>query len=80
MHLCYHCLEIYNNNLLYFIGDFVICKDCYNYHNNKLIPIIYNNEDKIVVLKSLQNISNFIDDANLLIHFSKSYKQKILYK
>ena len=80
MQLCYDCFKIYNDSNCHIIGNFVICNECYNYHNNKLIPIIYNNEDKIIIFKSLQNISNFIDDANLLIHFSKSYKQKILYK
>ena len=74
MQLCYDCFKIYNDSNCHIIGNFVICNECYNYYNDKLIPIIYNNEDKIIILKSLQNISSFIDDANLLIHFSKSYK------
>ena len=71
MLVCNGCKEICNDNICIYIGDFILCNNCYNYHNNKLIPIIYDNNDNIIYLKSLQYNLNLINEANLLINFSK---------
>lgn len=71
MILCNGCNIIHDDNSCRDIGTFIICDSCYNYHNKKLIPIIYDKNDNIIRLKSLYKHDNIIDHANLLIHFSK---------
>ena len=71
MILCNGCNMIYDDNICRDIGNFIICNFCYNFHNQKLIPIIYDKNDNIIRLNSLQNDKYFFDHANLLIHFSK---------
>ena len=71
MILCNGCKMIYDDNICRDIGNFIICNYCYNFHDKKLIPIIYDKNDNIIHLNSLQNDNNIFDHANLLIHFSK---------
>jgi hypothetical protein len=71
MILCQGCNKIYDDNICQVISKFVICCFCYNFHNQKLIPIIYDKNDNIIHLKSLQTEYNLLEHADLLIHFSK---------
>jgi hypothetical protein len=74
MLLCDNCLKINDDddNIITLDEHVSICYNCYKYINKKLVPIIYDKNDNIIQLKTLQNDNNFILHANLLIHFSKN--------
>ena len=73
MLLCNNCYIISDNDYeCHIIDKYVICKRCYNYHNQKLIPVIFDAYDNMYPLYHIHKEINFIEHANLLIHFSKN--------
>jgi len=73
MLLCNSCYIISDNdNQCPIKGDYVICQRCYNYHNQKLIPVIFDMDDNMYPLYHIHKDINFIEHAELLIHFSKN--------
>ena len=61
MILCNGCKMIYDDNICRDIGNFIICNYCYNFHDKKLIPIIYDKNNNIIRLNSLQYDNNMVD-------------------
>ena len=72
MLLCNSCHKISDNDCeCHIIDKYIICKNCYNYYNKKLIPVIFDIYDNVYPLYHIHTDTNFIEHAELLIHFRK---------
>ena len=82
MLLCDSCYKIYDEHKCALKESYIVCIECYKYYDIRLIPIIYDiydnmipiiydKHDNMIPLYHINKDPNFIEHAELLIHFSK---------